>query len=95
MKTNLSSRFWMSATPIVLCGLIAFTGSAVAQSNSTSAHSSDRQCSNGRTQGSTSRQELPRRNSRSGKSRTKDFQSFHFWNCISTGGFGEGLLQCP
>ena len=46
MKTNLSSRFWMSATPVVLCALIAFGGSAVAQSNSTSAHSSDGQCSN-------------------------------------------------
>jgi hypothetical protein len=41
MKTNLPSRFWMSATPVVLCALIAFGGSAVAQSNSTPAHSSD------------------------------------------------------
>jgi len=31
---------------MVLCGLIAFGGSAVAQSNSTPAHSSDGQCSN-------------------------------------------------
>jgi hypothetical protein len=46
MKTNFSSRILMSATPVVLCFLLAFGASAVAQSNSTSAHSSDGQCSN-------------------------------------------------
>jgi len=46
MKTNFSSRILMSATPVVLCFLLAFGASAVAQSNSTPAHSSDGQCSN-------------------------------------------------
>ena len=46
MKTNFSSRILMSETPVVLCFLLAFGASAVAQSNSTPAHSSDGQCSN-------------------------------------------------
>jgi hypothetical protein len=46
MKTNFSSTIVMSATPVVLCFLLAFGASAVAQSNSAPAHSSSGQCSN-------------------------------------------------
>ena len=51
MKINLFSRILMPTTPMVLCGLIAFGASAVAQSNSAPAHSSDGQCSNGTLRG--------------------------------------------
>jgi len=48
LKTNFSSTILMSAAPVVLCFLLAFGASAVAQSNNTpaNAHSDNRHCSN-------------------------------------------------